>query len=286
MTVTQIGGELAQLGVQILFECVGIAGIRGFRVCGLRDQTILVDQRNEHLPPAAVIGNSIVDDFEHAAVGRLVKGCEHVLQIRIRFLDCVPEEQVGFGELEILKLPTMHELIAQGVERGEHPAAAGMFLIRDRALLEFNREIARQGAHAMVIGGGLQYAHAGGCVCRDRVRPVGVEPLGEFVQLFWPQRLGIVWIGGVVLRHDAPCLCVSVLSVYACHAYMSKTFIVLRAGSGLSVACRRLCAVGCLLSVACGIACMPRHTSRVRSKRSAVRRCRLCAVAYVRTCVS
>ena len=148
----------------------------------------------------------------------------------------------------------MHELIAQGVERGEHPAAAGMFLIRDRALLEFNREIARQGAHAMVIGGGLQHAHAGGCVRRDRVRPVGVEPLGEFVQLFWPQRLGIVWIGGVVLRHDAPCLCVSVLSVYACHAYMSKTFIVLRAGSG------RLLAVGCVPSVVC---CQSRAVSRV-----------------------
>ena len=117
----------------------------------------------------------------------------------------------------------------------------------------------------MIIGGGLQHAHAGGCVRRDRVRPVGVEPLGEFMQLFWPQRLGIVWIGGAVLRHDAPCLCVSVLSVYACHAYMSKTFIVLRAGSGLSVACCRSCAVGRSLSVACSIACMSGHTSRVKA---------------------
>ena len=158
MTVAQVGGEFTQLGVQVLLERVGILGVRGLRVCGFRHQAVLVHQRGEHLPPAAVIGRTIVDLLEDTAVGRLVDGGQHVLQIRVRLLQCIPEEQVGFGEFEIVEVPAVHHLVAQRVERGEHPATAGAALVRDRPLLEFDGEVARQRARALVVGGGGQYA--------------------------------------------------------------------------------------------------------------------------------
>ena len=181
----QICGEFAQLGVQILFECVGILGVRGFRVCGFRHQAVLVHERGEHLPPAAIVGRPVVDLLEDAAVGWLVERGQHILQVCVRLLHRIPEEQVGFGEFEIVEVPLVHHLVAQGVERGEHPAAPGAALVRDRSLLEFDREVPGQRARSFVIGRGRQHAGCDGCVGGDEVGSVGVEIVGVLGELPW-----------------------------------------------------------------------------------------------------
>ena len=83
------------------------------------------------MPPAAIIGRTIVDLLKDTAIGRLIECGEHVFQIRVGFLHRIPEEQVCFREFEVVEVPRMHELVAQRVERGEHPATAGTTLVGD-----------------------------------------------------------------------------------------------------------------------------------------------------------
>ena len=184
MGVAQFGGELAQLRVQVLLERRGIAGVRRLRVGLLRHQTVLLDQRDEHLPPAAIVSRAFVDRLEDAAVRGLVERLEHVLKVEVRLLQLVVEEQIAFGELEIVEVPLVHQLVAQRVQRCEHPAAAGMLLRGDRTLLEFDGEVARQRTYAAIVGGRLEHAGRNRRVRRDQVGAVFVEVFGVRTQKF------------------------------------------------------------------------------------------------------
>ena len=195
----QLGRELAQLGVEVLLEIIGITGVLRLWVGALGHQTVLVHQRGEHLPPAAVVGRAPVDGFEQTRIGRLVERAQHVLQISVRLLHRVPEEQVGLGELEILKIPAMHEFVTQRVQGGEHPATAGTLLIGDRTLLEFDGEVARQRTYAAIVGGRLEHAGRNRRVRRDQVGAVLVEVFGVRTQKF-----GFDGPCAGVCRHDAP----------------------------------------------------------------------------------
>ena len=203
MATAQLRRELAQLGVEVLLEIVGIAGVLGLRVGALGRQAVLVHQRGEHLPPAAVVGRAVVDDLEDARVGRLVERGQHVLQIGVRLLHRVPEEEVGLGEFEVLEVPAVHQLVAQGVQGSEHPAAAGALLIGDRPLLELDGEIARQRAHAAVVGGGLEHAGRYGRVRGDQIGPIRIEIVAVCAQQF-----GFDGPCAGIRCHDAPiCRC-------------------------------------------------------------------------------
>ena len=184
VTFAQVGGELAQPAVEVLFERVGVLGIGGFRVGALRHETILVYKGGEHLPPTAVIGRPVVDLLEQAAVGRLVERGEHVFEIRVGFFHRIPEEQVGFGEFEIVESPLVHELVTQGVEGCEHPAAAGSALVGDGPLFQFDGEVAWQRALAFVVGGGFEHARGHRGVGGHKVGPVGVEVFGVLCETF------------------------------------------------------------------------------------------------------
>ena len=203
MAAAQLRRELAQLGVEVLLEIVGIAGVLRLRVGALGHQAVLVHQRGEHLPPAAVVGRAIVDDLEDARIGRLVERGQHVLQIGVRLLHRVPEEEVGLGEFEVLEVPAVHQLVAQGVQGSEHPAAAGALLIGDRPLLELDGEIARQRAHAAVVGGGLEHAGRYGRVRGDQIGPIRIEIVAVCAQQF-----GFDGPCAGIRCHDAPiCRC-------------------------------------------------------------------------------
>ena len=184
MAFAQIRRELTQPAVEILFECVGILGIGGFRICVLRHKTVLVNKGGEHLPPTAIVGRTIVDLLEQAAVGRLVERGKHVLKICVGFLHRIPEKQVGFGEFEIVKSPFVHELITQGVEGREHPAAARSTLVGDGALLQFYGEVARQRALTLVISGSFEHARRYRRVGRHEIGAVCVEVLGVLHETF------------------------------------------------------------------------------------------------------
>ena len=200
MGVAQFGGEFAQLRVQVLLERRGIAGVRRLRVGLLRHQTVLLDQRDEHLPPAAIVSRAFVDRLEDAAVRGLVERLEHVLKVEVRLLQLVVEEQIAFGELEIVEVPLVHQLVAQRVQRCEHPAAAGMLLRGDRPLLEFDRERAGELAHAAIRGRGLENAVRYRRVRRHEVRAVRVERRGVFPELFRSQCQVVGLVGSHV--HD------------------------------------------------------------------------------------
>ena len=94
----------------------------------------------------------------------------------------------------------MHQLVAQRVQRCEHPAAAGMLLRGDRTLLEFDRERAGELAHAAIRGRGLENAVRYRRVRRHEVRAVRVERRGVFPELFRSQCQVVGLVGSHV--HD------------------------------------------------------------------------------------
>ena len=153
MTITQIRSKLPQLRIQILLERIRISRISRLRISTLRHQTILVHQISEHMPPTTIISRTIINRLEHTTIQRLIQRDKHILQKHVRLLHRIPEKQVGFRKLEILQIPTMHQLITQRIKRRKHPTTPRTTLIGDTPLLQLDGEIILQHALALIVGG-------------------------------------------------------------------------------------------------------------------------------------
>ena len=172
--LAQDAGVLPQLlGQGRVHLAAGGRGL-GLGVSGLGHNAVLLDEVAQHIPLAAVVYGGGEQVGHQAATDGLVQRIEDALKEVVGFFQLIPEEEVGLRELKSLEVILLHHLIAQGVEGGEHPAAAALLLVADLALFETDGVFVHVVLHSRALDSGDQQA-----VVRHGVHSHAVGALGS-----------------------------------------------------------------------------------------------------------
>ena len=90
------------------------------------------------------------------AIGGLVGRPNNVFVEVVGLFKLVPEELVGLGELKVVgQVELLLHLVTDGVEGGEHPAAAGLLLVSYVSRLEVNRKVRGVVSNGVPIKAGI-----------------------------------------------------------------------------------------------------------------------------------
>ncbi|CAM5453139.1 hypothetical protein CVAR21S_02487 [Corynebacterium variabile] len=176
-------GGGAQYGLQPGVHLVGVAGVEGLAHRLLRHDAVLADEVDQVVPPAAVMGDVGQQAVDQAVVGVGDSGTEELVeasQCVVRLLDLVVELEVRLRELEVLDVEALGDTVAEDVEPGEHPAAAGLLLVGDAQGIELHlRRRVDSGDRGPVEGDTVDVCRGYGVGC-DTQRRVGRRGVTEF----------------------------------------------------------------------------------------------------------
>ncbi|OPZ10875.1 MAG: hypothetical protein BWZ10_02287 [candidate division BRC1 bacterium ADurb.BinA364] len=198
-SVAQNFGAFAQLFDDAGVHAAAVGGAFGFGHRGLGNQSVFLDNVDEHIPLAAVVDRVREKERHRSVVHRPVGGLDDRLEEIIGALDFVPEKRVILAEFEILEFHFAHRADAAQIESGEHPASSGgllrgrfpivqrfgegmIGLDRDRAVdgdfidRGFGHGIARPGIGRIGLEIGFQFVQQPGGQCSRRgcpARPPG-----------------------------------------------------------------------------------------------------------------
>jgi hypothetical protein len=136
---------------------------------------VLLHQRAEHVPLAAVPHRVGEQEGNETAVARIVEGIEDVLEEPVGFLELVPVQRISLAELEGLQVEFLDCADAHRVEAGEHPAAARALLVGAVALLDLDVEHSGVARHLFGHARGGADAVAGHRVLGHDVGAIGGE---------------------------------------------------------------------------------------------------------------
>ena len=184
VALAQALGGTAQVAREVAVHVAGVSRAGGLGHGLLGHHAVLLHEAAEHIPLTAVADGVGEQERHQAAIERLVKGVEDVLEEPVALLELVPEEGIGLRELEGLEVVLLDDAVAHGVEACEHPATAGVLLVAPLALRDLDIESQRVGGDALGAARGGADAVGGDGVLCDGVHALGREVLvrgGEVV---------------------------------------------------------------------------------------------------------
>ena len=133
--------SLAQQRVDQAVHVSGVAALESLLHGSFRDDTVLLNDIDEHVPLAAV-ADARIEQENHEPVGeRSVRKRDHGFIEEVDLFELVPEGCIVLRELELLKIQVIRDLLAEDVEGCEDPAAAAGFLIGDAHGRDFYGEL-------------------------------------------------------------------------------------------------------------------------------------------------
>ena len=168
----------------------GVLGARGLGHGGLgHDAPLGHEVGREGELAAILLGRAPLEQVLDGAVvpGEVGRG-DHVVEKGVGLLELVVEHAEGLRELEVLDVEVLHGVGAQHVERGVHPATAGVALVGDSlGALEAHTERVRVGAHGHRVASRLVDAHRRGGVAGHGVGAVRPERPRKLVNRRMPK---------------------------------------------------------------------------------------------------
>ena len=177
---------------QLLERLVHRAGVRrGFslRHRVLRHDAVFLDERDEHVPLAAVVNRVRQQVVDGAVVDVAIGELNHRRQKVVRLLELVPKVLIVLGELEFLDACVLVDGRLERVEAGEEPAAAGFLLVRDRPGVDFDGDGRVDRRDDLPVHRHLVDGRLGDGVLHDPSGAIGGKGRGEALHLFAGQRI-------------------------------------------------------------------------------------------------
>ena len=100
----------------------------------------------------------------------------------------VPEERVILTEFKLFEVETIHYASAKEIQRGKHPAATRLFLIRHRPVVKPGAEGPVCGGHHISIERGIIGPHLGHRIARKSVGRFMLKVMSQAANEFIGQR--------------------------------------------------------------------------------------------------
>ena len=152
--VAQLQSVLAQLECDEAADGGGVVGVVGLGHGFSGHEAVFVDEVG-HAGELATVADGVLEEpFHLFAVHGLLVGVDNGLEEEVGFLELVVEEEVGLRELEVGgEVVLANGFVAQHVHAGEHPAAAGGFLVGDGLALDSVGEVGVEGGGVLVVEG-------------------------------------------------------------------------------------------------------------------------------------
>ena len=122
-------GVLAHELADVLVAPPGVAGLEGLGHGVLGHHAVLAHQAGEHIPLSAVGEAALEEEIDRAVVEGQACGLQDGLKEVVAALELVPEGHVALGQLEVLQVQLLGDVLPQDIGGGKEPAASGGLLV-------------------------------------------------------------------------------------------------------------------------------------------------------------